>query len=88
MGAILNHKKLKKMLAEKKNVLKTLKSAILKSYSENKNLDFTDFEDVAFDLQVDIETEENEIETELNRFYSEVKETVESDYHAFRQAQM
>ena len=76
------------MLAEKKNVLKTLKSAILKSYSENKNLDFTDFEDVAFDLQVDIETEEDEIETELNRFYSEVKETVESDYHAFRQAQI
>ena len=88
MGAILNHKKLKKMLAEKKNVLKTLKSAILKSYSENKNLDFTDFEDVAFDLQVDIETEEDEIETELNRFYSEVRETVESDYYAFRQSQM
>lgn len=76
------------MLAEKKNVLKTLKSAILKSYSGNKNLDFTDFEDVAFDLQVDIEKEEDEIETELNRFYSEVKETVESDYHAFRQAQI
>jgi hypothetical protein len=76
------------MLAEKKNVLKTLKSAILKSYSENKNLDFTDFEDVAFDLQVDIETEEDEIETELNRFYSEVRETVESDYYAFRQSQM
>jgi len=88
VGAILNHKKLKKMLAEKKNVLKTLKSAILKSYSENKNLDFTDFEDVAFDLQVDIETEEDEIETELNRFYSEVRETVESDYYAFRQSQM
>lgn len=76
------------MLAEKKNVLKTLKSAILKSFSENKNLDFTDFEDAAFDLQVDIETEEDEIETELNRFYSEVKETVESDYYAFRQAQI
>jgi hypothetical protein len=76
------------MLAEKKNVLKTLKSAILKSYSENKNLDFTDFEDVAFDLQVDIETEEDELETELNHFYSEVKETVESDYYAFRQSQM
>jgi hypothetical protein len=76
------------MLAEKKNVLKTLKSAILKSYSENKNLDFTNLEDLAFDLQVDIETEEDEIETELNRFYSEVRETVESDYHAFRQSQM
>lgn len=75
------------MLAEKKNVLKTLKSAILKSYSQNNNLDFTDLEDLAFDLQVDIETEENEIETELNRFYSEVRETVESDYYAFRQAQ-
>jgi hypothetical protein len=76
------------MLAEKKNVLKTLKSAILKSYSENKNLDFTNLEDLAFDLQIDIETEEDEIETELNRFYSEVRETVESDYHAFRQSQM
>jgi hypothetical protein len=76
------------MLAEKKNVLKTLKSAILKSYSENKNLDFTNLEDLAFDLQVDIETEEDEIETELNRFYSEVRETVESDYYAFRQSQM
>jgi hypothetical protein len=76
------------MLAEKKNVLKTLKSAILKSYSENTNLDFTDLEDLAFDLQIDIETEEDEIETELNRFYSEVRETVESDYYAFRQSQM
>tara|TARA_R110000868_G_scaffold105830_1_gene290565 strand:+ start:791 stop:1021 length:231 start_codon:yes stop_codon:yes gene_type:complete len=76
------------MLAEKKNALKTLKSAILKSYSENKNLDFTNLEDLAFDLQVDIETEEDEIETELNRFYSEVRETVESDYYAFRQSQM
>jgi hypothetical protein len=76
------------MLAEKKNVLKTLKSAILKSYSENKNLDFTNLEDLAFDLQIDIETEDDEIETELNRFYSEVRETVESDYHAFRQSQM
>ena len=76
------------MLAEKKNVLKTLKSAILKSYSENKNLDFTNLEDLAFDLQIDIETEEEEIETELNRFYSEVRETVESDYYAFRQSQM
>jgi hypothetical protein len=76
------------MLAEKKNALKTLKSAILKSYSENKNLDFTNLEDLALDLQVDIETEEDEIETELNRFYSEVRETVESDYYAFRQSQM
>jgi hypothetical protein len=76
------------MLAEKKNVLKTLKSAILKSYSENTNLDFTDLEDLAFDLQVDIETEEDQIETELNMFYNEVRETVESDYYAFRQAQM
>ena len=75
------------MLAEKKNALKTLKSAILKSYSENKNLDFTDFEDVAFDLQVDIETTENDVETERNRFYNEVRETVESDYYAFSQAQ-
>jgi hypothetical protein len=76
------------MLAEKKNVLKTLKSAILKSYSENSNLDFTNLEDLAFDLQVDIETEEDELETELNRFYNEVRETVESDYYAFRQSQM
>lgn len=75
------------MLAEKKNVLKTLKSAILKSYTINNVLDFTDFEDLYFDLQVDIETEEEEIETELNRFNSEVRETVESDYYAFRQAQ-
>jgi len=76
------------MLAEKKNVLKTLKSAILKSYSENSTLDFTNLEDLAFDLQVDIETEEDELETELNRFYNEVKESVESDYYAFRQSQM
>lgn len=75
------------MLAERKNVLKTLKSAILKSYTINNILDFTDFEDLYFDLQKDIETEEAELETELNRFYSEVRETVESDYHAFRQAQ-
>ena len=75
------------MLAEKKNVLKTLKSAILKSYTANNVLDFTDFEDLYFDLQVDIETEENELETEHNRFYNEVRETVESDYYAFRQAQ-
>lgn len=76
------------MLAEKKNVLKTLKSAILKSYTINNILDFTDFEDLYFDLQKDIETEEAEMETELNRFYNEVRETVESDYHAFRQSQM
>jgi hypothetical protein len=76
------------MLAEKKNVLKTLKSAILKSYSENSTLDFTNLEDLAFDLQVDIETEEDELETELNKFYNEVKESVESDYYAFRQSQM
>ena len=76
------------MLAEKKNVLKTLKSAILKSYSKNSTLDFTNLEDLAFDLQVDIETEEDELETELNKFYNEVKESVESDYYAFRQSQM
>lgn len=76
------------MLAEKKNVLKTLKSAILKSYSENKNLDFTDFEDVAFDLQVDIETEEAELETEHNRFYMDYQKSVDADYYAFRQSQM
>jgi hypothetical protein len=76
------------MLAERKNVLKTLKSAILKSYSENSTLDFTNLEDLAFDLQVDIETEEDELETELNKFYNEVKESVESDYYAFRQSQM
>ena len=75
------------MLAEKKNVLKILKSAILKSYTANNVLDFTDFEDLYFDLQVDIETEENELETEHNRFYNEVRETVEIDYYAFRQAQ-
>lgn len=75
------------MLAEKKNVLKTLKSAILKSYTINNVLDFTDFEDLYFDLQVDIETEEAELKTELDRFYNEVRETVESDYYAFRQAQ-
>ena len=75
------------MLAEKKNVLKTLKSAILKSYTINNVLDFTDFEDLYFDLQVDIETEEAELKTELDRFYNEVRETVESDYYAFRQSQ-
>lgn len=75
-------------LVEKRNVLKTLKSAILKCYTINNPLDFTDFEDLYFDLQVDIETEEDEIETELNRFYSEVRETVEIDYYAFRQSQM
>ena len=75
------------MLAEKKNVLKILKSAILKSYTANNVLDFTDFEDLYFDLQVDIETEEAELKTELDRFYNEVRETVESDYYAFRQAQ-
>lgn len=75
------------MLAEKKNVLKTLKSAILKSYTINNVLDFTDFEDLYFDLQVAIETEEAELKTELDRFYNEVRETVESDYYAFRQAQ-
>ena len=75
------------MLAEKKNALKTLKSAILKSYTINNVLDFTDFEDLYFDLQVDIETEEAELKTELDRFYNEVRETVESDYYAFRQAQ-
>ena len=75
------------MLAEKKNVLKTLKSAILKSYTINNVLDFTDFEELYFDLQVDIETEEAELKTELDRFYNEVRETVESDYYAFRQAQ-
>ena len=63
------------MLAEKKNVLKTLKSAILKSYTINNV------------LEVDIETEEAELKTELDRFYNEVRETVESDYYAFRQAQ-
>lgn len=76
------------MLAEKKNVLKTLKSAILKSYSENKNLDFTDFEDVAFDLQVDIETSENGIETERNSFYADYQQSIDADYYAFRQSQM
>ncbi len=76
------------MLAEKKNVLKTLKSAILKSYSENKNLDFTDLEDLAFDLQVDIETAENDIEREHNRFYSDYQKSVDADYYAFRQSQM
>ena len=76
------------MLAEKKNVLKILKSAILKSYTANNVLDFTDFEDLYFDLQVDIETEEAELKTELNMFYNEVRETVESDYYAFRQSQM
>ena len=60
------------MLAEKKNVLKTLKSAILKSYSENTNLDFTDLEDLAFDLGEEIEEEEYEIWREDNSFYEEI----------------
>jgi len=75
-------------LSEKKGTLKTLQSAILKSYSENKNLDFTDFEDAAFDLQVDIETEEDEIETERNSFYADYQQSIDADYYAFRQSQM
>ena len=75
-------------LSEKKGTLKTLQSAILKSYSENKNLDFTDFEDAAFDLQVDIETEEGEIETERNSFYADYQQSIDADYYAFRQSQM
>ena len=76
------------MLAEKKNVLKTLKSAILKSYTINNILDFTDFEDLYFYLQVEIETEENELETEHNRFYTDYQKSVDADYYAFRQSQM
>lgn len=86
------------MLAEKRNVLKTLKSAILKSYYQNNNrtesvnreglLDFTDLEDLAFDLQVDIETEEGEIETERNSFYADYQQSIDADYYAFRQSQM
>ena len=75
-------------LKEKKGALKTLQSAILKSYSENKNLDFTDFEDAAFYLQVDIETTENDVETERNRFYMDYQKSVDADYYAFRQSQM
>lgn len=75
-------------LSEKKGALKTLQSAILKSHSEHVLLDFSDLEDLAFDLRVSIEQEENELETERDRFYSEVAKTVESDYHAFRQSQM
>lgn len=75
-------------LSEKKGALKTLQSAILKSHSEHVLLDFSDLEDLAFDLRVGIEQEENELETERNRFYNEVAKTVEGDYHAFRQAQM
>ena len=75
-------------LSEKKGTLKTLQSAILKSYSENKNLDFTDFEDAAFDLQVDIETEEDEMETERNSFYADYQQSIDADYYAFRQSQM
>lgn len=75
-------------LKEKKGALKTLQSAIQKAISENGNLDFTDFEDVAFDLQVDIETIENDIETERNRFYMDYQKSVDADYYAFRQSQM
>ena len=75
-------------LSEKKGALKTLQSAILKSYSEHVLLDFSDLEDLAFDLRVSIEQEETDLETERDRFYSEVAKTVESDYHAFRQSQM
>jgi hypothetical protein len=75
-------------LLEKKGTLRTLQSAILRSYSENKNLDFTDLENLAFDLRVSIQQEETELETERDRFYNEVDKTVESDYHTFRQSQM
>jgi hypothetical protein len=74
-------------LKEKKGALKTLQSAILKSHSEYVLLDFTDLEDLAFDLQVDIETEEDELETEHNRFYMDYQKSVDADYYAFRQAQ-
>lgn len=75
-------------LSEKKGALKTLQSAILKSHSEHVLLDFSDLEDLAFDLRVSIEQEDNELEKERDRFYREVAKTVESDYHAFRQSQM
>ena len=44
-------------LKEKKCALKTLQSAIQKAISENGNLDFTDFIDVAYEL-----------DNEINRF--------------------
>lgn len=75
-------------LVEKKGTLRTLQSAILKSHSEYVLLDFTDLEDLAFNLQVDIETEEAEIETEHNRFYMDYQKSVDADYYAFRQSQM
>lgn len=75
-------------LSERKGVLKTLQSAILKSYSENALLDFSDLEDLTFDLRVSVEKEETELETERDRFYNEVDKTVEGDYYAFRMSQM
>ena len=46
-------------LVEKKGALRTLQSAIQKSISENGNLDFTDFIDIAYEL-----------DNEINRFES------------------
>jgi hypothetical protein len=47
-------------LVEKKGALKTLQSAIQKSISENGNLDFTDFIDVAYELDNEINRFENQ----------------------------
>ena len=41
-------------LKEKKGTLKTLQSAIKKAILENSNLDFTDFIDVAYELDNEI----------------------------------
>ncbi|NDD14726.1 MAG: hypothetical protein EB072_19295 [Betaproteobacteria bacterium] len=47
-------------LKEKKGALKTLQSAIKKAISENGNLDFTDFIDVAYELDNEINRFENQ----------------------------
>ena len=46
-------------LKEKKGTLKTLQSAIKKAILENGNLDFTDFIDVAYELDNEINRFEN-----------------------------
>jgi hypothetical protein len=46
-------------LVEKKGTLRTLQSAIQKSISENGNLDFTYFIDIAYELDNEINRFEN-----------------------------
>ena len=46
-------------LVEKKGTLRTLQSAIQKSIAENGNLDFTDFVDIAYELDNEINRFEN-----------------------------